>query len=75
MTVNDLPLIAGGYAVGEKIKTDKLLSSERSVRVTAEIIGKYPKFCLVREVNDEREQDRARWCILWSEIEKVAVIK
>jgi hypothetical protein len=70
MTVQDIPFISGMHYVGETFKAEKTISDSRKEEVKVEIIGKYPHFCLVREINDKRVQDRAKWCILWWDLKE-----
>ena len=64
MTTRDIFYYRLNFGVGQIIRIPKILSSERSVMVDAEIVGIYPHFVLVTDGN-------YRWSVNWIDLIKL----
>lgn len=61
MRKSDIARFRGQFGVGQIINVIKETSSERKMKVEAEIVGIYPYFCLVQL----KENAKYRWSVKW----------
>lgn len=59
--VQDIPFIRGKFSIGQKIRCDRFTGGDRTQKVDATIVGKFPNFCLL-------EYEGQKLCVQWIDL-------